>query len=263
MEKIRTVIFCGGSGTRMREQTEYIPKPLVTVGDRPILWHIMKIYSHYGLNDYVLCLGYRGDMIREYFLNYEWLTQDFTMNLRSRLEWTTHEQHKIEDWTITFADTGQKTLTAGRLQKVEKFLKGSDTFMATYGDGVADVDVKKLLKFHKDNGKIATITGAHPSSKYGLLQTDPDKCIVSFQQKPKLGEYINIGFMVFEKKVFDYLEEDKMIEDVFVELAKEGEIVMYPHEGFFHSMDTFKDYEDLNELWAKGKTPWALWADKR
>lgn len=263
MDKLKTIIFCGGSGTRLREQTEFMPKPLVSVGEKPIIWHIMKIYGHFGINDFVLCLGYKGEKIKEYFLNYEWLNSDFTLNLKSGREWTPHDHHLIEDWNITFADTGQNTLTAGRLKRVEKYLKGEKTFMATYGDGVADVNVKELLRFHKENGKIATITGAHPSSKYGLLQTDADKCIVSFQQKPRLSDYINIGFMVFEKEIWSYLEDDEMIEDVFVKLAKENEIIMFPHEGFFHAMDTYKDYEDLNGMWNKGSTPWTLWSKRK
>ncbi|MBN2251907.1 MAG: glucose-1-phosphate cytidylyltransferase [Candidatus Altiarchaeota archaeon] len=263
MDKLKTVIFCGGTGTRLREQTEFVPKPLVRVGERPILWHIMKTYGHYGIKDFVLCLGYKGEMIKDYFLNYEWLTQDFTFNLRSRLDWLTHDHHLIEDWTITFADTGLKTLTAGRLAKADKYLKGENTFMATYGDGVADVDIKKLLAFHKKNGKTATITGAHPSSKYGLLQTRDDKSITSFQQKPRLTDYINIGFMVFDKEIFDYLKGDRMIEDVFVDLAKEEEIIMYPHEGFFHAIDTFKDYEDMNAMWERGERPWMFWKDEK
>lgn len=262
MDKLKTVIFCGGYGTRMREQTEFMPKPLVSVGEKPILWHIMKIYSQHGFNDFILCLGYKGEMIKQYFLNYEWLNSDFTLNLKSGREWMAHNRHLIEDWNITFVDTGQKTLTAGRLKRVSKYLNGEKTFMATYGDGLADVNIKELIKFHRENGKIATITGAHPSSKYGLLQTDADKCIVSFQQKPRLSEYINIGFMVFEKDIWSYLEDDRMIEDVFVKLAKDNEIIMFPHEGFFHAMDTYKDYEDLNLMWNRGDTPWITWPRK-
>jgi glucose-1-phosphate cytidylyltransferase len=259
---MKTIILCGGFGTRLKEETEYRPKPIVQIGDRAILWHIMKIYDYYGFNDFVLCLGYKGEMIKEYFLNYEMLTSDFTLSLNSGRKWV-HNHHLIEDWTITFADTGLKTLTAGRLKRVEKYLNGEERFMTTYGDGVTDVDINDLLKFHKENGKIATITGGHPFSKYGLLQTDADKCIVSFQQKPRLSDYINIGFMVFEKDIFERLDGDKMIEDVFVELAEENEIIMYPHEGFFHAMDTYKDYEDLNAMWSNGDAPWAIWTNTK
>lgn len=256
---MKTVILCGGKGTRLKEQTVYIPKPIVKVGDRPILWHIMKIYSHYGFNDFILCLGYKGDLIKDYFLNYEWMSHDFTLNLKSRNNWNTHESHNIENWNITFADTGLRTLTADRLARVQKYLEGEERFMVTYGDGLADIDIKKLIEFHKKTGKIATITGAHPSSKYGLIQTTNDKIITSFQQKPILEDYINIGFMVFEKDIFKYLGKNRMIEDVFIDLVKLGEIAMFKHEGFFHAMDTYKDYEDLNRIWNSGKVPWKIW----
>jgi len=257
-KNIPTVIFCGGMGTRIKEETEYKPKPMVKIGGQPILWHIMKIYSHYGFKDFILCLGYKGEMIKEYFLRYNWVSQNFSLDLKLRKTDFLNPRLK-EDWKIVFADTGLETLTAGRLYKVKEYLEKEDRFMVTYGDGLADIDILKVIEFHQKSGKIATITGGHPSSKYGLVETGPDGLIISFRQKPKLGEYVNIGFMVFEKKIFDYLGRDRMIEDVFLDLAKDKQIVMYQHDGLFHPMDTYKDYLDLNKMWKEGKCPWKIW----
>jgi glucose-1-phosphate cytidylyltransferase len=257
-KNIPTVIFCGGAGTRLKEETEFKPKPIVKIGSRPIIWHIMKTYSHYGFNDFILCLGYKGEMIKEYFLRHKQFSQDFSLELESQ-KFDFFNNHLQENWKIIFAETGLETLTAGRLYKVKKYLEEEDRFMATYGDGLADIDIFKLIEFHQKTGKIATITGAHPSSKYGLLEANTDKLITSFNQKPKLDEYVNIGFMVFEKKIFDYLGQDRMIEDVFLDLVKDKQIVMYQHKGFFQAMDTYRDYEDLNKMWNKEKHPWKIW----
>ena len=230
--KIPVVILCGGTGTRLKEETEFKPKPLVKIGDRPILWHIMKIYSHYGFNDFILCLGYKGEMIKEYFFEHKWLSQDFSLDLESQ-RITYLNDNSRENWKIILADTDLETLTAGRLYKVKKYLEGVDRFMLTYGDGLANLNILKLIDFHQKTGKIATITGAHPSSKYGLVEANADKLVTSFRQKPNLKDYANIGFMVFEKKIFDYLGEDRMMEDVFVDLARDKQIAMYQHDGFF------------------------------
>lgn len=254
-KNIPTVIFCGGAGTRLKEETEFKPKPIIKIGDRPILWHIMKIYSHYGFNDFILCLGYKGEMIKEYFLKHKQLSRDFSLELESQ-KFDFFNNDLQENWKIIFAETDLETLTAGRLYKVKKYLEEEDRFMVTYGDGLADIDILKLIDFHQKAGKIATITGAHPSSKYGLVETNPDKVITGFRQKPKLDEYVNVGFMVFEKKIFDYLGQNRMIEDVFLDLIRDNQIAMYQHEGFFHAMDTYKDYEDLNKMWREGKHPW-------
>src|SRR4030042_186675 len=213
-KNIPTVIFCGGIGTRLKEETEFKPKPAVKIGERPILWHIMKTYSHHGFDDFILCLGYKGEMIKEYFLAHKWLSQDFQLDLETQ-KINYLDGNLKEDWRIIFADTGLDTLTAGRLYKIKKYLDGQERFMVTYGDGLADIDIPKLMEFHQKSGRIATITGAHPSSKYGILETNSDKSIASFRQKPRLEEYVNIGFMVFEKKIFDYLGQDKMIEEIF------------------------------------------------
>ena len=256
---MKTVIFCGGKGTRLKEETEFKPKPIVKIGKRPILWHVMKIYSHYGFNDFILCLGYKGEMIKEYFFKHKWLSQDFSLDLASPKIHYLNDDEK-ENWKIIFADTGLETLTAGRLYKVKKYLEEEDRFMVTYGDGLSDIDLLKLIEFHQKSGKIVTITGAHPHSKYGLVKINPDKLITDFKQKPKLSDYVNIGFMIFEKKIFDYLGQDRMIEDVFLDLIKDKQIVMYEHDDFFYAMDTYKDYEDLNKMWQKGSPPWKIWS---
>lgn len=264
MEKPKVVILCGGIGTRLREQTEFMPKPLVRIGDMPILWHIMKIYSHYGYNDFILCLGYKGEMIKEYFLNYEWMSRDFTFNLSSRNKWKTHSEHALEDWNITFADTGLHTLTGGRIKKIEKYIKG-DYFLATYGDGVADVDIKKLVKFHREKRKSVTLTGLHPISRYGIIKAKEDGLATSFSEKPALGDLINGGFFVFNRRIFDYLNKDIMLEEVvtaegpLATLAKEGQLAVFRHTGFWHCMDTYRDYAELNRIWDSKKVPWKVW----
>ncbi len=254
MESVKTVIFCGGKGTRLREMTDLIPKPLAPLGNKPILWHIMKIYSSYGFKDFVLCLGHKGEMVKDYFLKFNALNNDFSVNVReNKIEILSGE---TEDWSITLADTGHDTLTSDRLAAARKYV--GDRFFVTYGDGVANINIKELLDFHAKKGKTATITAGHPYSKYGMVEASPDKSIVSFKQKPVMKEYINIGFMVFEKEIFDFLKPGQ-IEDTLSLLADKNQLAMFPHEGFFHAMDTYKDYEDMNDMWNKGFTPWKIW----
>ena len=236
--EIPVVIFCGGKGTRLREETEFKPKPMVTVGGFPMLLHIMKIYSHYGFKKFILCIGYKGEMIREYFNNPEFRASGFE---------------------ITFLDTGEETLTGERLMLSEKHISGPE-FMVTYGDGVANIDLNQLLAFHRDSGAVGTITGVHPTSKYGLVAVDGSNRITSFDQKPRLHDYINGGFMVFKKDFFSLLKPGMMIEDVFSSLVKEKQLALYKHEDFWHCMDTYKDYEDLNHLW-KVNPRWRIWKD--
>lgn len=258
LKDIKTVIFCGGMGTRLREMTEFIPKPMLQIGNRPILWHIMKTYDYYGSRNFILCLGYKGEEIKKYFLNYYHMAYDFTSNLKTR-EVSFHDKG-IEDWTIRFANTGLETLTGERLARVRKHLECDKKFMVTYGDGVSDIDIRKLMEFHNKHGKIATITGGHGHHKYGLLKFDTKTFhVTSFEQKPRLPEHINIGFMVFEREIFDFLSPNRSIEDAFNSLVEAGELLMYPHEGFFHSMDTYKDYQDLNAIWASENVPWKVW----
>jgi len=259
----KVVILCGGQGTRLREETEYRPKPLVDIGGRPILWHIMKLYAHYGLRDFVLCLGYRGQMIKEYFLNYEAMNNDFTISLGRQTQLSYHDAHKEQDFRVTLADTGLDAMTGGRVKQVERHITG-DTFMVTYGDGVADVDLGALLKFHHSHGKLATVTAVHPTSRFGVLSLedkDESSAVTSFAEKPRAEGWTNAGFFVFNRRVFDYLWEGDctMEAEPLERLAREGELVAYRHNGFFFAMDTYREYQYLNEIWARDEAPWKVW----
>jgi glucose-1-phosphate cytidylyltransferase len=257
---MKAVILCGGQGTRLREETEFRPKPLVEVGGRPILWHIMKIYAHHGIKDFVLCLGYKGTMIKEYFLNYEAMNNDFSLRLGARHEMCFHGAHQEQDLFVTLADTGEDTMTGGRLARVQKYID-DDLFMATYGDGVADIDLGAVLEFHKSHGKVATLAAGKPLSRYGVLDVDDDGRVRRFVEKPGMEGRINIGFFVFDRRVFQYLGDDTCVLEraPFETLAREGELMAYLHDGFFFAMDTYREYKILNELYAEGNAPWKVW----
>ncbi len=257
---MKVVLLCGGLGTRLREETEFRPKPLVEVGGRPILWHIMKLYAHHGFRDFVLCLGYRGQMIKEYFLNYEAMNNDFTICLGRQHRVTYHDAHKEQDFHVTLADTGAETMTGGRVKQVEKYVDG-DTFLVTYGDGLADVDLRAVVEFHRAHGRLATVTTVRPVSRFGVLELDKDGTVQSFAEKPQLDGWVSAGFFVFDRRFFDRLEGgDCFFEHAPLEqLAREGELVAYRHEGFFYAMDTYREYEYLNQLWAGGEAPWKVW----
>ena len=257
---MKIVILCGGQGTRLREETEYRPKPLVEVGGRPILWHIMKSYAHFGFNDFVLCLGYRSNMIKEYFLNYEAMNNDFTICLGQKSQLYFNGAHKEQDFRVTLADTGQETMTGGRIKRIEKYVDG-DTFLVTYGDGLADVNIAKLVAFHKSHGKIATVTTVRPHSRFGILETSSDGKVLAFTEKPQLDGWASAGFLVFDRKLFEYIEGDDCIleREPLERLAAEGQLMAYRHEGFFFAMDTYREYLYLNELWQSGKAPWRVW----
>jgi len=255
---MKTVILCGGMGTRLREETEYKPKPMVEIGGKPILWHIMKTYSMYGFNDFVLCLGYKQNAIREYFLNYEYMNNDFTINLRSREKMTSHLTH-TDDWNVTLVDTGLTTKKGTRIKKIEPYIK-EDRFMVTYGDGIGNINIKEVVEHHKKGKKIATFTGVHPTSRFATIGFNEDGSISSWKEKGKMEEYINVGFMVFEKKVFEYLDDDCELEEGPMEkLAEQKQIAMYKHEDFWHCMDTYRDYMHLENLWKQNKAPWKIW----
>lgn len=261
---MQVVILCGGQGTRLREETEYRPKPLVDVGGRPILWHIMKLYAHYGLRDFVLCLGYRGNMIKEYFLNYEAMNNDFTICLGQKHRISYHGAHEEQDFHVTLADTGINSMTGARVKCTERYVDG-DTFMVTYGDGVSDVDVGKLVRFHHEHGHLATVTTVRPISRFGVLEIDHEGRVTDFAEKPQLNGWASAGFFVFNRRVFDYLstDPDTVLERTPLEqLAREGELVAYRHDGFFYAMDTYREYLYLNELWNSGAAPWAVWMRK-
>ncbi|MEW6001033.1 MAG: glucose-1-phosphate cytidylyltransferase [Nitrospirota bacterium] len=256
------VILAGGLGTRLREQTEFIPKPMVPIGTRPILWHIMKIYSHYGFKDFIICLGYRGEIIKEYFFHYRIKNSDFTINLGDHEDIQIHNLHR-EDWSVTLADTGLKAMTGARIKRIEKYIDTSD-FLLTYGDGVANINIKKLLQFHLSHGKLATITGVKPPSRFGELITKGGR-VIEFSEKPQVGSgIINGGFFVFNKGVFTYLSEDDQCileREPLERLAKEGQLIVYQHGGFWQCMDTLRDMNLLNEYWESGRAPWKIWKD--
>jgi len=255
------VIFCGGEGTRLREETIYIPKPMIQIGNRPIIWHILKSYAHYGVKDFTLALGYKGEVIREYFLFYELMNRNVTFNLSKREEIKFHDDHDENDWKITLADTGENTLKGGRLKRVEQFVTG-ENFLLTYGDGLADVDIRDLISFHKTHGKLATVTGVNPFARFGELKLR-DNQVVVFAEKPELADdYVNGGFFVFNRGIFDFLRAD---EDCDLEVgpletvAQKGEMMVYKHNGFWACMDTQRDRDYLNALWSNGKAPWKVW----
>ena len=261
---MKVVILCGGMGTRLREETEYRPKPMVQVGGRPILWHIMKIYAHYGFKDFIICLGYKGDMIKEYFLNYEAMNNDFTIPLGNYNNIQYHSNHQERDWFVTLADTGEEAQTGARVKRIENYIDG-DLFMLTYGDGVANINIKELVEYHKSHGKIGTMTGVHPSSRFGELLIKDNKIEV-FNEKPQVTEgLINGGFFVFNKIFFKYLKEDDngYLEKAPLEnLAADGELMVYPHDGFWQCVDTYRELELLNNLWKSRNPPWKVWKGK-
>jgi len=258
---MKVVILCGGLGTRLREETEFRPKPMVEIGGKPILWHIMKIYSHYGIKDFVLSLGYKGEMIKEYFYNYEILTNDFTIKLGNKKSIEIHSNNAEKDWRITLADTGDKALKGARLKRVQQYID-DDTFMLTYGDGVADVDINALLAFHNKHGKLATVTGINPASRFGELKIKGNQ-VESFSEKPRDGDgLINGGFFVFNKGIFDYLSGDENCDLEIGPLEKitsEGQLMVYKHIGTWACMDTIRDMEYLNKLWREGQAAWKVW----
>jgi glucose-1-phosphate cytidylyltransferase len=258
---MKAVILCGGIGTRLREQTEFRPKPMVEVGGRPILWHIMKIFARHSLSEFVLCLGYRGDMIKEYFLNYEAMNNDFTISLKCGHPIQYHGSHEERDFRVTLVDTGPLTMTGGRVKRIERYIDG-DTFMVTYGDGLADIDIGRLLAFHRHHGKLATVTTMRPVSRFGLLEVDRHGLVKKFAEKPAEDGWASAGFFVFERKVFDYLkDEDACVleREPMERLVADGQLAAYRHDGFFFAMDTYREYEALNRLWDSGQAPWKVW----
>lgn len=256
---MKVVILCGGKGTRMREETEYRPKPLVEIGGMPILWHIMKVFSYHGYKDFILCLGYKGNMIKEYFLNFEYFANDFTINMgNGRGKVSFHSQPK-DNWNITFASTGEETNTGGRIYKIKKYIN-DETFLMTYGDGLADVNIPELVKFHTERGKIATLTGTKTATRFGALQIGNEELVTIFEEKPLLEDYINGGFYVLNHKVFRYLDDNSIFErDALPKLAADRELNVFKHNGFWQPMDTYKEVEEFNKQWSSGIKPWVIW----
>lgn len=257
---MKVVVLCGGVGTRLREETEFRPKPLVDVGGRPILWHIMKLYAHHGFRDFVLCLGYRGGMIKQYFLNYEAMTNDFTICLGREARIQYNDVHEEQNFRVTLAETGQDSMTGCCLKRIQRYLAGEDCFMLTYGDGVSDVDIQKLVAFHHSHGKLATVTTFRPISRFGILDIK-DQNVQNFIEKPKSDAWASAGFFVFNREVFEYLDDDQTIleHEPMERLAADGQLMAYHHEGFFYAMDTYREYQLLNDLWKSGQAPWKKW----
>lgn len=257
---MKTIILAGGLGTRISEETTLKPKPMVEIGGMPILWHIMKIYAAHGYNDFGIALGYKGDVIKEFFLNYKLHKSDMIVNLRSGD--IKFENDFSEDWTVGLHETGLNSMTGGRLFNLKKLFKPGDTFMVTYGDGVSDIDIDKLVSFHKSHGKIATLTAVRPSARFGSIAMEEDGRIIEFKEKPQAGEgWINGGYFVFDYQIFDYLKDETSIleREPLENLAKDNQLLAYKHHGFWHCMDTIRDRDNLNEIWSKENTPWEKW----
>lgn len=256
---MKAVILAGGLGTRISEESHLRPKPMIEIGGKPILWHIMKIYSSHGINDFVICLGYKGYVIKEYFANYFLHMSDVTFDMASNTM-EVHEKH-VEPWRVTLVDTGENSMTGGRLRRVKDYL-GGDTFCFTYGDGISDIDIRETLTAHKKSGKIATVTAIQPPGRYGALDIQGNT-VQCFQEKPAGdGAWINGGFFVLEPQVFDYLHSD---EDAFeakplMQLAEDGQLNAYQHDGFWQAMDTLRDKNQLEALWRNNEAPWKLWS---
>ena len=257
--KIKAVILAGGMGTRISEESSVRPKPMIEIGGKPILWHIMKTYSHHGIHDFVICLGYKGYVIKEYFSNYFLHSSDVTFDMRSnRME--VHHKH-AEPWRVTLVDTGEQSMTGGRLKRVKPYVENDELFCLTYGDGVSDVDIGKLIEFHRAHGKAATLTGVQPPGRFGALGMD-GTAVTSFQEKPNGdGSWINGGFFVCDPKVIDRIAGDATVweREPLESLAADGQIHAYRHDGFWQPMDTLRDKVLLEELWATGNAPWKVW----
>ena len=256
---MKAVILAGGLGTRLSEETSTRPKPMVEIGGKPILWHIMKMYSSNGINDFVICCGYKGYVIKEYFANYFLHMSDVTFNMRDN-NMEVHNK-RAEPWNVTLVDTGDDSMTGGRLRRVSTYIKDEEAFCFTYGDGVGDIDIAETLRFHEKHGKAATLTATYPPGRFGALDIQKRQ-VMNFKEKPKGdGAMINGGFFVLTPKVLDYLEDDNTIweQSPLINLAEDGELMAYEHQGFWQPMDTLRDKNLLEELWESGKAPWKTW----
>ncbi len=257
---MKVAILAGGAGTRLAEETEIKPKPMVEIGGRPILWHIMRHYAHYGFKDFVIALGYKGEVIKRYMLDYCSLHSNLTVNLRTGE--VRREGNFIPDWTVELIDTGIRTQTGGRIKRLQPYL-GNETFMLTWGDGVSDVDLRRLLEFHRHHGKLATLTAVRPPARYGHLKFDGDR-VAEFTEKPQIGEgWINGAFFVLEPGIFDYIDGDDTVweREPLERLAADGQLMAYKHESFWQCMDTLREKYILQQLWDSGRAPWKIWED--
>lgn len=263
---IKSVILCGGQGTRIRDVADNIPKPMISIGERPVLWHIMKIYAHYGIDDFVLCLGYLGWEIKEFFINYRAFSSDITLELGQGGNIIFRPNALAEDWRVTLAETGSLAQTGARIWRVRHYLEDSELFCITYGDAVADIDLARLIRFHKEHKRIGTVTGVHPPGRFGVMRTtlSENRLVVNrFQEKPQTREgWINGGFFIFDHRLWNYLNDDPNLifeREPLSRLAEDGQLVMYEHEGFWQPMDTYREWKILNELWSSNQAPWKTW----
>lgn len=259
---MKTIILCGGIGYRLKEETEFKPKPMVLIGGKPILWHIMKIYSHYGFNEFIIALGYKGDYIKDYFLNQKYFTHDFTLwtkNGKIRLLRHNRDGSTVDDFQITFVDTGEETLPGERILRVKDYIPSDDKyFMVTYGDGVGDVNIAKLVEFHKKMGTVGTVIGVHPRSKYGFIKLGRKRAVFEFREKPMLADWVNGGFMVFKREFFDYIKPGETEHPALQRLSEQKQLSLFVHKGFWHCMDTYSDVESLNKYWLTDPR-WKVW----
>ncbi len=258
---MKAVILAGGLGTRISEETTVRPKPMVEIGGMPILWHIMKIYSHYGINEFVICLGYKGHYIKEWFNQYHLKNSDVTFDFESNE--VCYHKCGTEKWKVTLVDTGDSTMTGGRIKRIKDYI-GNETFMVTYGDGVGDINIKKLLEFHKNHGKMATVTATLPEGRFGVLKIEDDMRVSTFSEKTDNEGRVNGGFFVFEPAIFDYIPGDDTIFEytTLPKITELGELYSYHHDGFWKPMDTLSDKNKLEDMWAKGNAPWKVWDNK-
>jgi len=260
---MKVIILCGGTGTRLKEETEFKPKPMVYIGNKPVLWHIMKIYSKYGFNEFVLALGYKADYIKDFFLNQKAFTSDFTLDVKTHeASYYLENRSEIDDFKITFVDTGLETEPGERILRCQKYIPKEDKyFMMTYGDGVSDVNIRNLLRYHMRHNTIGTLTGVHPRSKYGCITLARNKGnqVSHFNEKPLINDWVNGGFMVFDRRMFSYLKEGETEHPALRRLAHKNQLTLYKHHGFWFCMDTYKEVEELNRIWDTGNPPWKVW----
>jgi glucose-1-phosphate cytidylyltransferase len=257
---INALILAGGLGTRLREETEFKPKPMVDVGGRPILWHIMKNLSQQGVSNFTIATGYKGDVIKDYFINYYARNNDITVDLGNESRITYYGNHDESKWKVTIANTGEATLTGGRVFKSKSFL-GGGRFLCTYGDGLADINLTELISFHESHGRLATVTTVKPLSRFGLMEVDTDGGVIQFREKPVMDGWVNAGFFIFEQEIFEYLDAECTLEsEPLMKLAADGQLSAYRHEGFWQPMDTLRESNFLNDLWIRGEAPWKNWS---
>lgn len=261
---MKVVILCGGLGYRLKEETEFKPKPMVHIGNKPVLWHIMKIYAKYGFNEFIIALGYKGDYIKDYFLNQKYFTHDFTLHTKSGhavIHRDRTDGRLIDDFKITFVDTGLETLPGERILRIKDYIPREDeAFMVTYGDGVGNIDIPALVAFHKKKKTIGTLTGVHPRSKYGMIKLEKMGIVSKFKEKPILKDWVNGGFMVFRKSFFNYLKPGETEHAALARISEEKQLSLYIHNGFWHCMDTYTDVESLNKYW-NDNPRWKIWKD--